>query len=287
MTHADERIRRAYGPVPTDEHDRDRIWSEVTANPLASRPASSRTRAPRMLAAIAVAVVSIVSVAIAQPGQVDNMIGDKHHADRLHVLNEPNPIGTEGLSPMAGHMFGRDTDIGFGSVDPDKLHKVLDYDSGRYSFKLRSGASADGQACLYTEEYDDVRKSPRSATGGCSLSFQYNGHVTVGTQHDMRMGTLVTGLVDDEVTRVRVKLSGGGVSTALLGNNGFLLHIPDPKVRTRGLLVDLKSGRTIDVTMSGCLRSQLVPPRRSNLGCGFGMNKGPHGNVRDFLPGQP
>ena len=66
-----------------------------------------------------------------------------------------------------------------------------------------------------------------------------------------------------------------------MGKNGFLLHRPpNPEVRTRGLLVDLKDGRTLDVAMSGCLRSQITAKSKSRLGCGFGMNKGPEREVR-------
>lgn len=283
MTEIDDRIRSAYGPTPTDEETRERIWSRAPA-PAKRVRSRSRWRAPRTLIAVAIAVVSIGSIAVAQPGPIDNMIGGKDHADRLSVFKEKDPVGTSGLSDTAEHMFGRRQpqapEAGFSSVDPDNLHKVLDYDAGRYSFKLRSGASADGQACLYTEIHDDRRDMPHSGGGGCSLSFEYNGHVTVGYGGDIRLGTFVTGLADDDVRRVRVKLSDGTTATALMGKNGFLLHLTNREVRPLGLLVDLKDGRTLDIGMNGCLRSQFTAKSKSRLGCGFGMNKGPAEEVR-------
>lgn len=281
MGELDQRIRRAYGPAATEDAPRERIWERVLHPPTSAqrRPA---WRAPRTLAIVAVAVVSLGSIAVAQPGPIDTMIGGKRHADRLSVFDQTEPVGTTGLSDMAQFMFdssGRSS-TGFGSVDPADLHRVLDYDAGRYTFRLRSGSAADGQACLYTEVYDDRRNTPRSGGGGCSLSFEYNGHVTVGTQRDIRLGTLVVGLADDDVRQVRVTLSDGRIEPARMGNNGYLLYEPNPRVQTRGLLVDLKDGRTLDVAMNGCLRSQLVPAPKSRLGCGFGMNKGPAREIR-------
>ncbi|MCW2922097.1 MAG: hypothetical protein JWL76_1971 [Thermoleophilia bacterium] len=283
MTELDDRIRSAYGPASTDDDVRERIWAAAVA-PAKRVRSRSKWRAPRTLFAVAVAMVSVGSIAVAQPGPIDNMIGGKNHADRLSVLKETDPVGADGLSDMAQSMFNlrhsQAVEGGFSSVDPAQLHKVLDYDAGRYSFTMLSGASADGQACLYTETRDDRRKKSRFAGGGCSLSFEYNGHVTVMTQRDIQLGTLVTGLADDDVKRIRVKLSTGTATEALMGNNGYLLHLKDPEVRTRGLLVDLKDGRTLDIGMNGCLRSQLASHPKSRLGCGFGMNKGPADEVR-------
>lgn len=285
MTQIDDRIRHAYGPAHVDDLQRERVWQNVVDPAKVGRAPIRGWRAPRTLLGIAVALVSFGSVALAQPGPIDNLIGGKSHAERMQVFDQPDPVGTTGLSEMADGMFGSSDRTGFGSVDPERLHKVLDYEGTRYHVKVRSGASADGQACLYHEVYDTRRTllesgGLRSGGGGCSLSMEYNGHVTVSTGGDIRLGTLVLGLADDDVQQVRVKLSDGRTVPAQMGNNGYLLHVPNHKVKTRGLLVDLKDGRTIDVAMNGCLRSQVTPPLRSRLGCGFGMNKGPAREVR-------
>jgi hypothetical protein len=91
----------------------------------------------------------------------------------------------------------------------------------------------------------------------------------------MRNGLTVYGLVTDRVRQVRVRLPGGELRDATMGDNAYLWHGSTRVRQGRGIQLELRDGRRVELAMSGCLRSQLVPPPKSRLGCGFGMNHGP------------
>ncbi|MCB0879039.1 MAG: hypothetical protein KDC46_08675 [Thermoleophilia bacterium] len=280
MTSLDERIRSAYGPSTTDDEVRERLWIRSLKPTPTRRSNRRRWRTPRTLFAVALLVVSVGSIAIAQPGPLDRIMGGERQADRLSVLQEPDPIGTEGLSEMTTHgFFDPSIETGLGSVVPAQLHHVLDYEGNGYTVRLRSGESADGQACLYQELLTNNGTSPIMGGGSCSRAMYYNGHITVGYGGNSKIGTVIAGLATDDVDQVRVKLSTGEIRDAQMGRNGFLLHLPNPEVRPRGLVVDLKDGRSIDVAMNGCLPAQLANGH-SRLGCGYGLNKLPPTPVR-------
>jgi hypothetical protein len=279
-----DRIRHAYRPTDLDPATIERGWDAVESairRDVTSRRRRSSARAPRVIFAIALLVVSVSSIAIANPDAVQRFITSDDRskaADRMRVYREAAPVG-----PAQDESMFVDPDTRLipvsptDTVDPKELRLVLTYRTPEIELDVRSAPSTGGQACLV--ESLRVRRNgkmqPHSGGMSCSYAMRFNGHVTVGTSSDIRMGTIVRGLADDEVRRVRIKLSDGRVLAARLGRNAFALHLPDPGVRTRGLLVDLADGTTLDVAMSGCLRSQLVPPPKSRLGCGFGMNRGP------------
>ncbi len=286
MTDIDRRIRSAYGPSDQDPDAIARGWDAVQlAHADDQAPARRRrggARAPRVLVAIMLLVVSVSSIAIANPDAVERFIssGDRSKAaDRMRVYQDAAPVG-----PRGDESWFVDPDTGLipiggtATVDPKELRLALTYRTPALELDVRSAPSSDGQAC----RVDSLRVrrngklQPHSGGMSCSYAMRFNGHVTSSTSSDIRMGTLVSGLADDAVRRVRVKVSDGRVLTARMGRNAFALHLPDTHLRPRGLLVDLTDGTTIDVAMNGCLRSQLVPPPKSRLGCGFGMNRGPN-----------
>jgi hypothetical protein len=288
MTDIDARIRHAYGPTELDADAIARGWDELAfEGRQATLPPPRRragARAPRVLIAIAALVVSVSSIAIAQTGTIQDFITSEDRskaADRMQVFQE-EPVGLAGLPDSTKQLFGMlpngSLSPGYaGPIDPDELRAALRLRTRTIDLDLRSAPSEDGQACMYFTLRVFQRGTWRdhSGGGGCSLAMRYNGHVTVSTMGDIRMGRLTVGLADDAVRQVRVKLSDGRVVPARKGSNGFALHIADPKIQARGLLVDLRDGTTLDVAMNGCLRSQLDPPPKSRLGCGFGMNRGP------------
>jgi hypothetical protein len=287
MTDIDDRIRRAYGADIAALEELDHGWGNVRLGrpTVAARRRRAGARAPKLLVAIAVLVVSASSIALAQTGAIQEFISSDDRskaADRMEVYDEP-AVGTRGLSvatrEMLDQMSASHTQYGTGpSFDGAELRHVLTYRDDDVTVVLRSAPSTDGQACMYFTIAARRGRGPKrehSGGGGCSLAMRYNGHVMSGTMGDYRIGRLVLGLADDAVARVRVQLSDGSVAKARLQRNGFVLRIPDYDVRPRGLLVDLDDGTTLDVGMNGCLRSQVTPPLKSRLGCGYGMNKGP------------
>lgn len=285
MTDIERRIRDAYRSSELDSDSLERGWDDLTFDRATPAPSSRRrragARAPRVLVAIAVLVVSVSSIAIAQTDTIQDFITSDDRskaADRMEVFKDAAAVG-----PRNGQSWFVDPETGLipvstdDSVDPDDLRLAISYRTSRIELDIRSAPSSSGKACMV----DDlrVRRGGRmqSHSGGvsCSFAMRFNGHVTVGTMRDIRMGTLVKGLADDTVRRVRVRLSDGRVVRARMGRNAFALHIPNHAIQTRGLLVDLDNGTTLDVAMNGCLRSQLDPPPSSRLGCGFGMGRGP------------
>lgn len=270
-----KRTRRAYGPVPSSAQQVEATWAAIE---LGSEPVQSqrprRATWSRPLIALAILIVSVSSIAYAaEPAAVKRTIGldPSRPADRMSVFSMP-AVGLGGLPEMGRLMLGDQRHTNYGDpIDMSQLRAALTWRGDGEVVRMFTAPSRGGAACLYVE----VVK--RMGSLSCSLSMRYNGHVTVGTSSTFRTGSLVTGLADDDVVGVRVRLSTGLDARAQLENNAFLVHVPNPKARMRGLFVDLKNGTTLDVTMSGCLRSQLVPPRESHLGCGFGMNMGPNG----------
>ena len=272
-----ERTRRAYGPVPPSPQQLEAAWCAIDFEPLhigQRRPRGHTWMRP--LIALAALVVSVSSIAYAaEPAAVKHLIGldPSRPADRMSVFSAP-AVGRAAPSNMRQLMWGAESRVNYGDpIDTSQLRAVMKWRGDGEVVRMFAVPSRGGAACLYVEVVN------RMGSLGCSLAMRYNGHVTVGTSTNFRTGSLVTGLADDDVVGVRVRLSTGQDARAHLEHNAFLVHVADPKARMRGLFVDLKDGTTLDVTMSGCLRSQLVPPRKSHLGCGFGMNKGPHGSL--------
>lgn len=271
MPDLDERIRHAYGPVGEEAG-----WDAVV--PLLGMPRPARRRGwrhgTRGLVAIAAAIVSLSSAAwAAQQESVQELIGvdESRPADRMEVFDEDEPAaGTRGTSRWIREMVeSASTFPSVTEVDPTELRHLLTYRRGDLVVHVRAAPSENGQACLFVEVVG------RSGGASCGGGMRFNGHVSVGTQRDIRMGTLVIGMADDDVRRIGIRLSDGRTVDALLRRNAFVFHMPPGGPMTRGLQLELTDGSTVEVAMNGCLREQVVPPPKSRLGCGFGMNKGP------------
>ena len=269
-----ERTRRAYGPVPPSPQQLEAAWCAIDfeAEHIGQRRPRGHTWM-RPLIALAALVVSVSSIAYAaEPAAVKHLIGldPSRPADRMSVFSDL-AVGRAAPSDMGQLMLGDGSRVNSGDpIDTSQLRAVMTWRGDGEVVRMFAAPSRGGAVCLYVER-------GHLGTLGCSLAMRYNGHVTVGASTNFRTGSLVTGLADDDVVGVRVRLSNGKLVRAHLANNAFLAHVTDPQAQMRGLFVDLEDGTTLDVTMSGCLRSQLVPPRKSHLGCGFGMNQGPHG----------
>jgi hypothetical protein len=273
-----ERIRATHAPSAMSDAHVARGWEDVverlSAAPAPSRAPRHRRVSRRVLIAVVIAVISLASVALAQDRALRELVGltdAERSAERMEVFTHP-PTGTRGMTAEMRDMVGFAsvaTHSGARGIDPRDLRLAMTYRSDPYLARLWTAPSRTGEACLFVEMPE------RGGSGSCSYGMKYNGHVTVGTWHDIRMGSFVTGMADDEVSAVHVRLSKGRQVTARLANNVFAVRIGNPNLRTRGLVVTLTDGRTIDVAMNGCLRSQMSRPLTSRLGCGYGMNRGP------------
>ena len=241
--------------------------------------ASRFRRITSRVLAFTVLVASVSTVALAQQPTGDApLVGEdiSRPAERMSVFSTPDQGLATRLDPMTRRSIeGASAFPSITELDMSSLRQSLTYRRLGQTVVVYVAASANQQACIFTRHQAAPRHGGSGGSGSCGGALRFNGHVSVGTSHNVRSGTFVIGLADDAVRQVRVQLSNGRTVRATLNRNAYLLHVPQANLRTRGLLVDLKDGRTLDVTMGGCLRSQVVPAPASRLGCGFGMNQGP------------
>lgn len=280
MTDILERIRHAYRPVDVDESRLDEWFDDLRLERPAITPSRRRragARAPKLMVAVVVLVASVSSIALARMDVVQRTFGlnTSRPAAEMRVFDEPVTISADDLESgdMLEMGFGARSGID-GEPDLSRIHEVADFTDGDFRIRMVTFPTSTEKACMYVEQYRRGRLT--SGGGGCSGGFRYNGAVTVATSYNIRDGLTVYGLSTDRVTRVRIRLPRGQIRAAEMGTNGWLWHGSPRHRQARGLLVDLDDGTTLDVAMNGCLRSQLVPPPTSRLGCGYGMNNGPH-----------
>jgi hypothetical protein len=270
MTDIDRRIRRAYRPatILTDH------WAALEPQLAERRLRPRRGRTGRIAIAIAILGATFTSIALAKEGSVRRLVGldDSRPATQMHVFKQPADVSTK--DTRFGDMLPAGGEIpGAGTLLKNDMHLALDFRSGDFRVRLLSAPTNTGKACLYSE----MSNARGVYSGGlsCSYAIRYNGYATVGASYDIRNGLTVIGLVTDRVRQVRVHLPGGDLRDATMGDNAFAWHGSTRVRQARGIQLELRDGRRIEVAMNGCLRSQMVPPPKSRLGCGFGMNRGP------------